>query len=193
MVLAPGQGALGGSDGGSDGRREWVRSIAAARGNDTAAPPASGWVWKERVVKHLKVLAGLGVWDDRRIAAGADWEAEIARAIADCNLALLLVSADFLTSRVILGQEVPPLLQRRQAQGVRVVPLIPSPCAWNRVPWLRAISARPKDGQPLSGMSRHAAEAALAEQFGGTDSTPPRYTLSLRRHHAPVRAGMPRV
>ena len=114
------------------------------------------------VVKQREVLAGEGlqVWDDRRIAAGADWEAEIDRAIAGCDLALLLVSADFLTSRLILGQEVPPLLQRRQGQGIRVIPRILSPCAWSRIPWLSAIQARPKDGKPLSGMSRHTAEAA---------------------------------
>ena len=76
------------------------------------------------------------------------------------------VSADFLTSRFILGQEVPPLLQRRQEQGIRVIPLILSPCAWTRVPWLSAIQARPKDGQPLSGMTRHNAEAALAGLAG---------------------------
>lgn len=124
--------------------------------------------WKERVVKHLKVLAaeGIDVWDDRRIAAGADWAGEIESTLADCDLALLLVSADFLTSRFILGQEVPPLLQRRQGQGIRVIPLILSPCAWSRIPWLSSIQARPKDGKPLSGMSRHAAEAALAGLAG---------------------------
>jgi hypothetical protein len=120
--------------------------------------------WKDRVVKQLAVLAteGLEVWDDRRIAAGADWEPEIAQAIAGCDVALLLISADFLTSRFILGQEVPPLLQRRQEAGIRVIPLILSPCAWTRIPWLRPIQARPKDGKPLSGLSKHDAEAALA-------------------------------
>ncbi len=124
--------------------------------------------WKDRVVKHLRVLAGEGleVWDDRRIAAGADWEPEIARAIAECDVALLLVSADFLTSRFILGQEVPPLLQRRQEQGIRVIPVIVSPCAWSRIPWLRPIQARPKDGKALTGMGRHAAESALAALAG---------------------------
>jgi hypothetical protein len=124
--------------------------------------------WKERVVKHLKVLAadGLEVWDDRRIGAGADWEGEIAKAIAGCDLALLLVSVDFLNSRFIRGREVPPLLERRQGEGVRVVPVILSPCAWSRVPWLSAIQARPRDGKPLSGMSRHAAEVALADLAG---------------------------
>jgi hypothetical protein len=76
------------------------------------------------------------------------------------------VSADFLTSLFILGQEVPPLLERRQEQGIRVIPLILSPCAWTRVPWLSAIQARPKDGKALSGMTRHAAEAALAVLAG---------------------------
>jgi len=120
--------------------------------------------WKDRTIKHLKVFAGAGleVWDDRRIDAGADWKAAIDQAIADSDVALLLVSADFLTSRFILGQEVPPLLERRQAQGVRVIPVILAPCAWDRIPWLCAIQARPRDGKPLSGMSRHAAEAALA-------------------------------
>jgi hypothetical protein len=112
--------------------------------------------WKNRVVKHLKVLAGEGleVWDDRRIAAGSDWQPEIARAIAHCDLAVLLVSADFLTSRFILGEEVPPLLQRRQEQGIHVIPLILSPCTWDRIGWVRPIQARPKDGKALTGMSQ---------------------------------------
>jgi len=56
--------------------------------------------WKERVARQLAVLApgGLDAWDDLRIAAGADWRAEINGAIAECDLALLLVSANFLDS-----------------------------------------------------------------------------------------------
>lgn len=124
--------------------------------------------WKDRVVKHLGVLAneGLEVRDDRKIAAGDAWADEIGIAIATCDVALLLVSADFLASSFILGHEVPALLQRRQEQGIRVIPLILSHCAWNCVPWLSAIQVWQKDGKPLSGMSRHAAEAALAELAG---------------------------
>ena len=120
--------------------------------------------WKERVVRHLRVLEPVDVdtWDDRRIAAGTGWEEEIGNAIATCDVALLLISAHFLTSRFILGQEVPPLLQRREEQGIRVIPVIVSPCVWDRIPWLKSIQARPKDGKPLSGMSGHDADAALA-------------------------------
>lgn len=124
--------------------------------------------WKDRVVKQLGVLAseGLDVWDDRKIAAGAAWADEIDTAVAACDVAVLLISAHFLTSRFILGDEVPPLLQRRQDQGIRVVPLIVSPCAWTRIPWLKTIQARPKDGKPLSGMTKHDAEVALAALAG---------------------------
>jgi len=56
--------------------------------------------WKDRVARQLAVLApaGLGAWDDRRIPAGDDWRAEINGAIAEGDLAVLLVSADFLDS-----------------------------------------------------------------------------------------------
>ena len=124
--------------------------------------------WKDHLLSHLNVLAGEGleVWDDRRIAAGDDWLPEIERAIAACDVAVLLISRHFLTSKFIAGQEVPPLLQRRQAQGVRVIPLIISPCQWQRIDWLKAIQGRPRDGKPLSGMSQHDADLVLSNLAG---------------------------
>lgn len=121
--------------------------------------------WKDNVVKHLGVLAQdgqLALWDDRRIAGGDDWLPEIEQAIKSCSIALLLISADFLTSNFILGKEVPPLLKRREIDGVRVIPVILRPCAWDEVSWLHRIQARPKDGKALSSMSENDAEEALA-------------------------------
>ncbi len=122
--------------------------------------------WKDRLVTHLGVLereGALSVWDDRRIVAGADWYPEIADALDGASVALLLVSADFLTSNFILGEEVPRLLERRRREGLRVIPVILRPCAWDRVGWLRSIQARPKDGRPLSPMNEAQADAALAD------------------------------
>jgi hypothetical protein len=121
--------------------------------------------WKNRIVKHLGVLEKerkLEVWDDHRIAAGIDWLPEIERAIQTCDVALLLISADFLNSRFILGQEVTKLLKRRLKEGVHVIPIILWACAWTQVDWLAGIQARPVDGTPLSSLSKPKAESALA-------------------------------
>ena len=120
--------------------------------------------WKNRVVKHLVVLdqEGLDLWDDRRIAVGDDWHSKIEQAIQDCDVALLLVSANFMTSEFIRKKEIPMLLQRREKEGVRIIPVILKPCAWDRVPWINGIQARPKDGVPLSTVSDGEADAALA-------------------------------
>ena len=91
----------------------------------------------------------LDLWDDRRIGTGEDWRAEIAEAMGRANVAILLISADFLTSQFILGEEVPRLLQRRDAEGLRVFPVIVRPCAWKTVPWLSRMQVRPKDGRPF--------------------------------------------
>src|SRR5262249_30019560 len=75
--------------------------------------------WKDRLVQQLRVLEPEGdfeVWDDRRIAAGSDWLPEIEQAMHRAVAAVLLISADFLTSKFILSQEVPRLLERRQAK-----------------------------------------------------------------------------
>jgi hypothetical protein len=129
--------------------------------------------WKNRLVTHLKVLEGEGVldvWDDRRIEAGADWLPEIEQAIQRASVAIFLISAHFLTSDFIRHEEIPRLLERRQKEGLRVIPLIVRPCAWTEVKWLAAIQARPKDGRPLSRVGQDRVDedlAALAKEVAG--------------------------
>jgi tetratricopeptide (TPR) repeat protein len=122
--------------------------------------------WKDRIVSHLGVLKMeniIDVWDDRRIEAGDDWHAEIDNAIITASIAILIISANFLTSKFIIDEEVKKLLERRVKEGVRVIPVIAKPCAWTQVKWLSSIQARPKDGKPLSAGSEHQIDVDLAK------------------------------
>lgn len=109
--------------------------------------------WLKRMQVHLKVLnhsIKIDLWDDSRIKAGESWKKEIEDALNTCEIAILLVSADFLASRFITEIEVPTFLQRRSVEGIRIYPVIVSPCAWQTVPWLATLQCRPKDGKPIS-------------------------------------------
>lgn len=114
---------------------------------------------------HLGVLemAGfLDLWDDRRIELGDDWRPEIENAISRASIVILVVSANFLTSKFILDEEVPKFLERRAKDGLRVIPLIVKPCAWQQVGWLSKIQGRPKDNRPLSSGNENQIDAGLA-------------------------------
>jgi len=120
--------------------------------------------WKDRLVRHLGVLQREGLldtWDDRQIGAGANWYKAIQQAIERARVTILLISADFLTSKFILEQEVPRLLERRQAEGLHIVPVIVWPCPWRRVSWLSSLQSRPKDGRALSAGNEHQIEDEL--------------------------------
>jgi len=86
---------------------------------------------------------------------------EIEQALDSANVAILLITANFLASDFILGKEVPRRLERRQNAGVRVYALIVKPCAWQKVKWLKPIQARPRDGRPLSGETEHQIDSDL--------------------------------
>jgi formylglycine-generating enzyme required for sulfatase activity len=110
--------------------------------------------WKERLLTHLGIAAEeglLAVWDDRRIAAGDEWREEIRRAIDAARVAILLVSADFLTSRFVRDEEVPRCLERRSEDELRVFPVIVRDCDWRIVPWLAPLQIRPRGARPLAG------------------------------------------
>lgn len=127
--------------------------------------------WKDRLVTHLGVLrqqGALEVWDDRRIEVGTDWHPEIEHTINAASVAVLMVSANFLTSNFILSEEVPRFFQRRLREGLRIFPVIIKPCAWKEVKWLSSIQIRPKDGRPLSSGNENQIDtdlAAIAEEI----------------------------
>lgn len=108
---------------------------------------------KEALVTHMRVLeqgaVSFKVWSDDCIAGGEQWEPAIEEAISSAKVAILLVSANFLTSDFITRREVPELLRRRAGEGLRVIPVIARPCAWQRIDWLKAMNVRPKNGDPI--------------------------------------------
>jgi hypothetical protein len=111
--------------------------------------------WRDLLMVHLRPLERTGelaFWDDRQIETGDQWSQQIAHAIAQADIAILLVSAEFLASEFIVNNEVPRLLERQQEQGLVIVPVVIRPCAWQMVDWLARLQVLPRDGRPLSSL-----------------------------------------
>ncbi len=89
----------------------------------------------ERLLIHLEPLNRAGAvdsWSDKQIRPGDAWKAEIEKALERSTIAVLLVSADFLASRFIAENELPPLLEKAQSQGTRILPLLVKPSRFSR-------------------------------------------------------------
>ena len=92
----------------------------------------------------------LRICDDTNLRAGEGWEDRIHAWLSEAQVAVLLVSADFLSSDVCQDKEVPALLQRHQQDGMVMVPVIVRPCAWKEVTWLERMQVRPRGARPIS-------------------------------------------
>src|SRR6478672_3854512 len=123
-------------------------------------------VWKNRLVAHLGVLEQQGLlqtWDDRRIEAGDEWLDEIRKGMNAAKVAILLISADSLTSKFILHMEVPRLLERREREGMIIFPVICKDSLWQEIPWLAKLQARPLDGRALASFKGNSRDTALTK------------------------------
>jgi hypothetical protein len=86
-------------------------------------------VWKKRLAMHLGRLAVRRGFSTSgmtgRSKAGAEWLREIEAVIQKAEVAILLISADFLTSPFIRQHEIPELLERRSRNGLPVEAIVP--------------------------------------------------------------------
>lgn len=119
--------------------------------------------WLERLSVHLVPLERQGLieaWDDKRISAGSNRREAIDRALDEAGVAVLLVSASWMASDFIQDVELPRLLARARANGVRVLPLLVSPCQIELTP-LAGIQFVNDPDRPLNGLATAEREALL--------------------------------
>ncbi len=97
------------------------------------------------------------LWTDEDMAGGADWEKEIKRKLADCDICILLVSRHSLASQYVIDVEIATILERqRSGDEVQIYPIALSSFPQTAVPAsLSALNIRPRLDKPLSGFSRH--------------------------------------
>ena len=123
--------------------------------------------WLEKVLKNLKPLklyySNLETWSDKQILASDVWKDEIKEALNRATIAILLVSTDFVASDFIASEELQPLLDKAQADGTRIMPLIVRPCAFFEECGLSKYQAVNDPKMPLSGMTTFQQESALVE------------------------------
>lgn len=140
---------------------QWEQTLARKTGDgDDVHSPLKIFIsyshrdetFKDELVTMLAALQRRGIvdtWQDRRIEAGDEWNKSIEAAMNDCDLALLLVSADYLASQFIQEAEQPRLLERGRETQLRVIPIIVRPCPWRSEPVLKDFQALPKDGKAV--------------------------------------------
>ena len=138
---------------------QWEQTLAQKKNDDDTSPlrifisySHKDETFKDELVTMLASLQRRGIvdtWQDRRIEAGDEWNQSIQTAMDECDLALLLISADYLASRFIQQEEQPKLLQRRQEMQLRLIPIIIRACTWQSEPILKDLQALPRDGRAI--------------------------------------------
>lgn len=123
---------------------------------------------KEKIVDALQSLHRDGLaelWSDQRISLGASWDEEIRTRIEQSDIALVLVSTEFLNSPYCRRVEIAKFLELRRNRGLRIVPVILFDCDWKNEPWLAATQAYPGGDRTLFG--HHRGRAAMASALQG--------------------------
>lgn len=92
----------------------------------------------ESLLGYLKPLKndGINIWHDAEVEDGDLWNETIREKIEAADIVLALVSQAFLASEYCQNVEMKRFLERRRKEGLRIIPLLLSPCEWNLHEWL---------------------------------------------------------
>src|SRR5690242_884245 len=113
-------------------------------------------------IRVLERGRGIKVWDDQNIRAGDEWSPKLENEINKSSVAVLMISARFLTSSYIMTKELEHVMSRRDLGKLEVVPVLTRPCPWEDLPWLAALEMRPRGARPLAKLRSADRETAMA-------------------------------
>lgn len=88
-------------------------------------------------------------WVDGEIEAGQDLDEEIKTNLADANIILLLISANYISSDYCYCKEMNEAIRRHKSGIIRVIPIIAKSCDWSELPF-SGLKAIPRDGKAIT-------------------------------------------
>jgi tetratricopeptide (TPR) repeat protein len=137
---------------------------------DEPERPAEGEVkWLSFVERYLRPALKQGaveIWIDRLMRGGDPWNPEIERRLRDCDIFILLVSPNSLSSDYVVDKEIAIIRERQtNREDIHFYPLVLTPTPEAGLDLVRDLNLRPRDGKPfsdyeLSDRYRHMNEAA---------------------------------
>lgn len=111
----------------SAGEEQRLESLESERAGIFLSYSRSDEQWLQRIRFHLEPLHTIGlieIWCDKSIVAGERWEEEIQRAVGRSEIAVLVISKNFLDSVFISQVELPLILGAHEQRGLSILPFI---------------------------------------------------------------------
>ena len=124
--------------------------------------------YKDLLVPHLKVYAqqsNANYWDDTMIGRG-EWKKQIEEALRRSNIAILLISDNFLSSDFIIDNELPTILKKAESEGTTIVAIVVRPCLFYKSVLSKYQTENPPE-QPLSSMSENDIDQLFVKMLSG--------------------------
>lgn len=125
---------------------------------------------KNQLQTHLRARQ-IKSWDRDQIAGGSDRDQEIEQAIFRANIAIVLVTANYLSSIGDDKTEIHRLLRRNELGELIIYPIISKHCSWKE-DWLQKFKVRPISEAPVWGGEIVKAEEEISEivnELAGSD------------------------
>lgn len=114
-----------------------------------------GWVdrLKVMIAPYLRgAESELDFWDDSRLQAGQQWDAEIHSALERAGVGVALVSSSFLGSQYVIENELPLIIKAADKGGLRLLWVYLSAAGWEETP-LKRFQATHDTKKPLNALS----------------------------------------
>ena len=105
-----------------------------------------------KFINHIAPLNNNGLiteWYDRKIETGEEFQGDIDNNLENADIICLMISDCFLASNACL-KEKDVALKLRNRKGIKVIPVIISPCAWTMHTELNHLLASPTDGKAVT-------------------------------------------
>jgi internalin A len=109
----------------------------------------------KRQLNPLVLAKKLTYWEDSQILPGEEWDPAIQTALREAEVIFLLVSADFLSTKYILENELQVAMERHRKKEAIVIPIQLNPVTWDLMPFGK-LQGLPRKGVWIADVEKRA-------------------------------------